>query len=93
MLPFPAGSADLIGKLRGNLDQPGACRYERPGQHTVEPFHAHLAKEADFREMCQAVGVVRVGFVRRHIKRSLSVAGIDADRWHALGSGRMIEPH
>jgi hypothetical protein len=44
------------------------------------PFTRTLAKEPDFCEMRQTIGVIRVGLVRSHVERSLGMAGIDADR-------------
>lgn len=77
-------STNLVGKLGGDPDQPGACRHERSGQHAIEAFYTHLTKVPDFREKRQAIGVIRVGFVRRHIERSFGMAGIDADRRHSF---------
>jgi hypothetical protein len=72
-------STNLVRKLGGDPDQPGASRHERPGQHAVETFHAHLAKEPDFCKLRQTIGIIRIRLIRRHIERSFGVAGIDSD--------------
>ena len=55
----------------GDSDQPCARCYKRAGQHAVETLHANRAKEPDFRELRQTIGVVRVRLVCRHIERRL----------------------
>ena len=72
--------ADLVGKLGRDPDQPGSRRDQRAGQHAVEPFHAHLTIEADFRQMGQAIRIIRVGLVGGHVERGLGMTSIDADR-------------
>ena len=57
---------------------------KRAGQHAVESLHPHLTKEADFCELRQTIGVIRVRLVRRHIERRFSMARIDADRRQPL---------
>lgn len=60
--------------------RPHLAEWLCPRQHAVEPFHTNLTKEAYLGKMCQAVRVVRVGFVRGHIERCFGMACIDADR-------------
>src|SRR5690606_37669282 len=55
--------ANLVGKLDGDPDQPGACCHKPAGQHAVEAFNAHLAKEPDFCKMRQTISIVRVRLV------------------------------
>ena len=80
VLPFPAGTADLVGKLGSDSNQPRPRCDKRAGQHAVVSLHTHLTKEPDFRELRQTIGVVRVRLIRRHIERRFSMARIDADR-------------
>src|SRR6187551_1905040 len=86
-------TADLVGKLGSDSDQPRACPDKRAGQHAVESLHTHLTKESDFCELRQTIGVIRVRLVRRHIERRFSMARIDADRRQPLGAQRMIKPY
>ena len=74
----------LISWPRGN---------QGAGQHAVIPLDPNLTVEADLRKVCQAVGIVRVCLVRRHVERCLGMASIDADRWQAFCDQPMIEPH
>lgn len=86
-------TADLVGKLGGDSDKPRARRHKRAGQHAIESLHADLAKETDFRQLRQTIGIVRVRLVRRHIERRFSMARIDADRRQSFSAQRMIEPY
>jgi hypothetical protein len=90
----PAGRlwrSDLIRKLGGDSDQPGARRHERAGSMLSNPFHPHLTKEPCFCRMRQTIGVVRVGLIRRHIESSFGMTSIDADCRRSLGAQRVIE--
>ena len=82
-------TADLVGKLGSDSDQPRACPDKRAGQHAVKSLHAHLTKEPDFCELRQTIGVIRVRLVRRHIERRFSMARIDADRRQPLSAQRI----
>src|SRR3954471_7727334 len=86
-------TADLVGKLGSDSDQPRARRDKRAGQHAVESLHAHLTKEPDFCELRQTIGIIRVRLVRRHIERRFGVTRIDADRRQSLSAQRMIKPY
>src|SRR3712207_6984449 len=46
-------------------------RSSRADQHAVITLHPHLAVEADLGQMGQAIGIVGVRFVRRHVERGL----------------------
>lgn len=71
---------DLVGECGRDPDQVAPSRNQRPGQHVVEAFHSRLTEKTDFRKMGQAIGVIRISLVRRHVERGLGVARIDADR-------------
>ena len=58
---------------------------QRANQHAVEALHAHLAVKADFAQMREAVCIVGIGLVARHVERRLGMTGINADRRQALG--------
>ena len=78
--------ADLVGQLGRDLDQSGPRGHQRADQHAVIALHPHLAVEADLGQMGQAIGIVGVGFVRRHVEGGLGMAGIDADRRQPFGA-------
>ena len=62
-------------------------------QHAVETFDANLPVKSDLGQMSQAVGVVRIRFVGRHVEMGFGMARIDADRGQTLCRQRMVEPH
>lgn len=66
---------------------------QRPGQHAVETFDANLAVKSDSRQMGEAVGIVRVSLVRRHVEMGLGMARIDADRGQSFRRQCVIELH
>ena len=84
--------ADLIGQLDHDLDHPVAGSDQCSGQHAVILLDPNLTVKTDFRKLRQAVGIVRIGLVRRHVEGCFGMSSINTDRWHAFGRQRMIEP-
>ena len=49
--------------------------------------------EADLGKLCQSIGIIGVGLVRRHVQRCFGMSGINADRGQAFRRQGMIEPY
>ena len=60
-------TADLIGELGRDLNQPVPRRHQRASEHAVEALDPHLTKEPDFGEFIaalwhtKAVGSIHIG--------------------------------
>ncbi len=86
-------AADQIGQLDRDLDHPIAGSDPCPAQHTVVFLDPDLPAKANLGKLCQAVGIVRIGFVGRHVEGCFGMSGINADRRDAFGRQRMVEPN
>lgn len=64
---------DLIGYLQMHLKKLAPCGDQRADQHAVETFDPDLSVEADLGQMCQAIGIVRIGLVRGHVERGFGM--------------------
>lgn len=82
----------LIGKVSHNFDQQTAGTDKGTGQHAVRIFHPDYFVKANLGKMSQAVGIVCIGLVRRHIERCFGVPNINADLRDTLCSQVMIKP-
>ncbi len=83
---------NLVRQLRPDPHQPGPRRYQRARQHAVEALDADYLVEPDLGKVGQAIGVVGIRLVRRHVERGLGMARIDADRRQTLRAQGMEEP-
>src|SRR5215210_6024588 len=74
-------TADLIGELGRNLNQPVPRRHQRARKHAVEALDPHLTKEPDLGELRQTIGIVRIRLVWGHVdsrlawRASMQIAG------------------
>ena len=73
-------TSDMIGKINRDPDQSAPGGDQGPRQHAIKAFHPHFSEEANFGQMRQTVGIIRVSFVRCHIEGRLGVMVIDTDR-------------
>src|SRR4051812_1819513 len=88
----PHDAADLVGELDRDAEQLAARAHQRSRQHRRVSLDPDLPVEADLRDLRQAVGVVRVGLVRRHVERRLRVPRVDAHHRQGLGLELVVEP-
>src|SRR5215203_4990617 len=56
-------TADLIGELGRDLNQPVPRRHQRASEHAVEALDPHFTKKANLGELRQTIGIVRIRLV------------------------------
>lgn len=82
----------FLAIIRSSHDPCGAPRLAAWRPTALLP-NAHPAVEANLGEVRQAVGVVRVGLVLRHVECLLGMARVDADGRQSFRGECVIEPH
>src|SRR3954465_81199 len=86
-------TADLIGELGRNLNQPVPRRHQRARKHAVEALDPHFTKKANLGDLRQTIGIVRIRLVWGHVESRLGMARINADRRQPFRREDMKEPH